>query len=261
MAVAVAMRSVGRAYRRFGSDRPWTWQDALVRGWRSLKPAETFWALRDVTFDIRRGRMVGIIGRNGAGKSTLLRLIGGVGRPNTGQIEVHGRIGALLELGAGFHPDLTGRENIEVNGVINGLTRAETAMQFEAIVRFAELEAFVENPLRTYSSGMVMRLAFAIAAHVQPDLLLIDEVLSVGDIAFQKKCLERIGEFRSSGCTILLVSHNTDQISALCDEALWLEAGRLAAHGPACEVVDRYMAALSAHPSLHPDHGPTARSV
>jgi lipopolysaccharide transport system ATP-binding protein len=249
MPIAVAVRGLGRAYRRFAPDRPWTWQDALVRGLRRLKPPETFWALRDVTFSIPRGHMVGIIGRNGAGKSTLLRLLGGVGRPDAGQVQVHGRLGALLELGAGFHPELTGRENVQVNGVINGLTKAEVAARFDTIVRFAELEAFIESPLRTYSTGMMMRLAFAVAAHMEPEVLLIDEVLSVGDLAFQEKCLARILEFRSHGCTILWVSHNTQQVAELCDEALWLQAGCLVAHGPAREVMDRYMAELATRPT------------
>jgi lipopolysaccharide transport system ATP-binding protein len=243
---AVEGRGVCRAYRRYGADRPWTWQEALVRGWRRLQQPEFFWALRDVSFSIAPGRMVGLIGANGAGKSTLLRLIGGVGRPDAGQITVRGRIGALLELGAGFHPELTGRENAVITGVISGLTKAEVAAQFDAMVRFAELEDFIDSPLRTYSSGMIMRLAFAVAAHIQPEVLLIDEVLSVGDLAFQEKCLERIRSFRARGCTIVLVSHDAEQVAELCDEALWLHAGRLVAHGPAPQVVVQYAAEMSA---------------
>jgi len=248
---AINVQGVSRAYRRYNADRPWTWQEVLVRGWRRLRPAETFWALREVTFNIAPGRMVGVIGHNGAGKSTLLRLVGGVGRPDAGRIEVHGRLGALLELGAGFHPELTGRENAMIGGIISGLTRAEVASQFDSIVSFAELEDFIESPLRTYSSGMIMRLAFAVAAHIEPEVLLIDEVLSVGDLAFQEKCLQRIGEFKSRGCTILLVSHNADLLGRLCDEVIWLRAGRLVAHGPAGEVTTGYvneMSQLGAHP-------------
>jgi lipopolysaccharide transport system ATP-binding protein len=246
MANAVEGQGVCRAYRRYGADRPWTWQEALVRGWRRFQPPDVFWALRDVSFRIAPGRMVGLIGANGAGKSTLLRLIGGVGRPDAGQITVRGRIGALLELGAGFHPELTGRENAVITGVISGLTKAEVAAQFDAMVRFAELEDFIDSPLRTYSSGMIMRLAFAVAAHIEPEVLLIDEVLSVGDLAFQEKCLERIRSFKARGCTIVLVSHDAEQVAELCDEALWLHAGRLVAHGPAPQVVTQYAAEMSA---------------
>jgi lipopolysaccharide transport system ATP-binding protein len=211
-----------------------------------LRPAETFWALRDVSFTVAPAQMVGLIGHNGAGKSSLLRLIGGVGRPDAGRIEVSGRLGALLDLGAGFHAELTGRENAMINGVISGLTRAEVRRQFDSIVDFAELAAFIDSPLRTYSSGMIMRLAFAVAVHIEPDVLLIDEDLSVGDIAFQEKCLRRVAEFKARGCTILLVSHNADLVSQLCDEALWLRAGRVAAHGPAAPVVEQYVRAMTA---------------
>jgi lipopolysaccharide transport system ATP-binding protein len=245
VAAAIEARGVSRAFQRTSADRAWTWQEALVRGLR--RPSvETFWALREVSFSIEAGRMVGVVGHNGAGKSTLLRLVGGVGRPDAGQIAVRGRLGALLELGAGFHPELTGRENAVISGVISGLTKAEVRAQFDEIVGFAELEDFIDSPLRTYSSGMIMRLAFAVAAHIEPEVLLIDEVLAVGDLAFQAKCLERIRAFRARGCTILLVSHNTAQVAALCDEALWLRGGCLAAHGPAAEVVAAYTAEMAA---------------
>jgi lipopolysaccharide transport system ATP-binding protein len=247
---AIEVRGVSRAYRRYSADRAWTWQEAIVRGLRRA-PAETFWALREVSFSIAPGRMVGVVGHNGAGKSTLLRLVGGVGRPDAGQITVRGRIGALLDLGAGFHAELTGRENAYIGGVISGLTRAEVAARFEAIVRFAELEDFIDSPLRTYSSGMIMRLAFAVAAHIEPEVLLIDEVLAVGDLAFQEKCLERIRAFKAGGCTILLVSHDAGQVADLCDEALWLRGGRLAAHGPAAAVAGEYISAMT-HPAAHP---------
>ncbi|HEX6387562.1 MAG TPA: ABC transporter ATP-binding protein, partial [Anaerolineae bacterium] len=219
--------------------------EAFVRGLRWLRPAERFWALRDVSFAIPAGRMVGVIGNNGAGKSTLLRLIGGVGRPDVGYVRTHGRIGALLELGAGFHPDLTGRENVFVSGVISGLTRREVQERFHDIVAFAELEAFIENPLRTYSSGMQMRLAFAVAAHIEPDILLIDEVLAVGDVAFQRKCLDRIAQFKAQGCTVVLVSHEATLVRELCDEVLWLQKGQLVAQGAAEVVVSQYLAEMS----------------
>lgn len=247
----INVNGVSRAYRRYNADRPWTWQEALVRGWRQLRPAETFWALREVSFTIAPGQMVGVIGHNGAGKSTLLRLIGGVGQPDAGRIDVQGRLGALLELGAGFHPELTGRENALINGVISGLTKAEVASRFDSMVDFAELEDFIDSPLRTYSSGMIMRLAFAVAAHIEPDVLLIDEVLSVGDLAFEAKCLQRIEAFKARGCTILLVSHDAQQVEQLCDEVIWLRAGRLVAHGPARDVVESYVKEMSDLDSPH----------
>jgi lipopolysaccharide transport system ATP-binding protein len=235
------VKELGKRYHRYHADKPTTLQEAVVRGLRGLTAAEEFWALRQVNFSIPQGRMVGVIGANGAGKSTLLRLIGGVGRPDEGVVKIQGRIGALLDLGAGFHPDLTGRENVFVTGVIAGLTRREVAQRFEAFVDFSELEAFIDNPLRTYSTGMKMRLAFAVSAHIQPEILLIDEVLAVGDIAFQQKCLERIEQFKKAGCTILLVSHDSASVRQLCDEALWLNSGRLLAYGPAELVVDQYV--------------------
>jgi len=190
--------------------------------------------------------MVGIIGPNGAGKSTLLRLIGGIERPDEGQVVVQGRIDALLDLGAGFHPDLTGRENVFINGVIAGLTRQEIAERFDSIVDFAELREFIDSPLRTYSTGMHVRLGFAVAAHLEPEILLIDEVLAVGDLAFQRKCLGRIAQFKAEGCTIVLVSHDLSAVRQLCDEALWLRRGKVAAYGPAELVADQYMAEVSA---------------
>ena len=212
-----------------------------MQGLRGLRPVERFWALRDVSFSVAPGKMVVIMGANGAGKSTLLRLIGGIGRPDEGQIHVHGRIGALLDLGAGFHPDLTGRENVYINGVISGLSRREVSRAFDSIVHFAELEDFIDSPLRVYSTGMQMRLAFAIAAHIEPEVLLIDEVLAVGDISFQQKCIQRIERFKSQGCTILLVSHDPTLIIDLCDEAIWLRAGNLVSHGEVALVTDQYV--------------------
>ena len=243
---AIVVQGLGKQYSLYHPDRPVTLKEAVVRGLRQIKPAKRFWALREVSFRIRSGSMVGVVGRNGAGKSTLLRLIGGVGRPDEGRVEVHGRIGALLDLGVGFHPDLSGRDNVFISGVISGLTRQEVAQRFDAIVAFAELEEFINSPLRTYSSGMKMRLAFAVAAHTKPEILLIDEVLAVGDISFQRKCVQRIAELKAQGCTILLVSHDTTQIRQLCEEALWLRGGRLMAHGQPEVVVGQYVAEMSA---------------
>jgi lipopolysaccharide transport system ATP-binding protein len=249
MPEAIVVQNLSKSFRRYHADRPTTLKEVLLRGLRGLRrmaPAERFWALRDVSFSVAPGRMVGVIGPNGAGKSTLLRLIGGVGRPDEGQVTVQGRIGALLDLGAGFHPDLTGRENVFVNGVIAGLTRHEVAQRFDAIVDFAELGAFIDNPLRTYSTGMQMRLGFAVAVHIDPEILLIDEILAVGDLAFQLKCLDRIAQFKAEGCTIILVSHDTSSIQQLCDEVLWLRRGKLVAYGPADVVVSQYVEEMSA---------------
>jgi lipopolysaccharide transport system ATP-binding protein len=231
---------------------------------------EWFWALRDVSFSVSPGRMTGVIGPNGAGKSTLLQLIGGVGRPDEGSVQAYGRIGALLDLGAGFHPELTGRENVFINGVISGLTRHEVAQQFDSIVAFAELDEFIDSPLRTYSSGMQMRLGFAVAVHIVPDILLIDEVLAVGDLAFQNKCLERIAHFKAQGCAILFVSHSTNSIQQFCEEALWLHQGKLVAYGPAEVVAGQYVAEMSAEtrrptpaaqPVMHPPMGEECEST
>jgi lipopolysaccharide transport system ATP-binding protein len=243
---AIAVQNLGKRFRRYHADRPNTLKEALLRGLRRIRPAEYLWALRDVSFRIPPGRMVGVVGPNGAGKSTLLRLIGGVGLPDEGSVTVRGRIGALLDLGTGFHPDLTGHENVFVNGVISGLTRHEVARRFDSIVAFAELEEFIDNPLRTYSTGMQMRLGFAVAAHTDPEILLIDEILAVGDLAFQRKCLERIAQFKDQGCTIVLVSHDAGSIQRLCDEALWLRQGKLVACGPADVVAGQYIAEMSA---------------
>jgi len=243
---AIVVENLGKRFRRFHAQRPNTLKEALLHGRRRMKPTNYFWALRDVSFRIAPGRMVGMVGPNGAGKSTLLRLIGGVGRPDEGRAVARGRIGALLDLGAGFHPDLTGRENVFINGVISGLTRDEVARRFDAIVDFAELEEFIDHPLRTYSTGMRMRLGFAVAVHTDPEILLIDEILAVGDLAFQRKCLERIDRFKAGGCTILLVSHDASSIEQLCDEAVWLRQGRLMAYGPAQVVARQYAEEMSA---------------
>ena len=241
MDYAVVVKDLSKQYHLYHADRPWTLHETLVRGFRRLQPREQFWALRDVSFSVVPGRVVGVIGSNGSGKSTLLRLIAGVGRADAGYINVSQRIGGLLDLGTGFHPDLTGRENVFVNGVISGLTRREVKQRFDSIVAFAELESFIDNPIRTYSTGMQMRLGFAIAIHARPEMLLIDEILSVGDHSFQRKCLDRITQFKNEGCTILIVSHDTGQISEFCDEAIWLNAGHLAASGPAHAVVAQYL--------------------
>jgi ABC-type polysaccharide/polyol phosphate transport system ATPase subunit len=203
--------------------------------------SEELWALREVSFAVERGETLGLIGPNGAGKSTALKLISRILEPTSGRIRAHGRVSALLELGAGFHPDLTGRENVYLNGSILGLSRREMRQKFDSIVRFTELERFIDMPVKHYSSGMYMRLGFAIAIHVDPDILLIDEILAVGDQSFQRKCLDRIHEMRRRGVTILFVSHSLEAVQGLCHRAIWLEGGQVQAEGMAREVVDRYL--------------------
>jgi lipopolysaccharide transport system ATP-binding protein len=231
-----------------------TFQEVVQRGFRWRRRGH-FWALADVSFKVTPGRMVGIMGFNGAGKSTLLRLVAGVGRPTTGRIEIRGRLGALLELGIGFHPELSGRENVRISGVCHGLTRREVDARFDDIVAFSELEEFLDYPLRTYSSGMKLRLAFAVASHIEPEVLLVDEVLAVGDAAFQKKCKARMKTFKENGCTGLIVSHSPTAILSLCDDVIWLDHGRVVAYGPARDVVGQYTRATGT--SLDDEETPT----
>src|SRR5580692_3762847 len=186
-----------------------------------------FWALKDVSFEIKRGEVAGIIGRNGVGKSTLLKILSRITEPTRGSADIWGRVGSLLEVGTGFHPELTGRENIYLNGAILGMSKAEIARKFDEIVAFAEVDKFLDTPVKRYSSGMYMRLAFAVAAHLEPEILIVDEVLAVGDAAFQKKCLGRMREVSSQGRTVLFVSHNMGAITSLCQKAFWLDRGRL----------------------------------
>ena len=200
-----------------------------------------FWALKDVSFEVVPGEVLGIIGRNGAGKSTLLRLLSGITEPTTGKIELYGRVGSLLEVGTGFHPELTGRENIYLNGSILGMKRAEIKRRFDEIVAFAEIGQFLDTPVKRYSSGMYVRLAFAVAAHLEPEILVVDEVLAVGDAAFQKKCLGKMGEVAKEGRTVLFVSHNMAAILALCTRALLLHGGHVIADGDCKQVVDEYL--------------------
>ena len=240
---AIQIHEVRKVYRRFSRRRKFaTLKSALLsrKLLRNLRVNEGFEALKDVSFNVETGRAVGIIGRNGSGKSTLLKLIAGIGKPTMGKIRVNGRISALIELGAGFHPEISGRENIFINGMMLGLSRREVASQFDAIVAFAELEDFIDAPVKTYSSGMYMRLGFSVAIHVDPDILLIDEVLAVGDEAFTHKCLDKFSEFRRRGKTIVLVTHSLDLIERLCDEAIWLDQGLVKAQGDPRRVVDAY---------------------
>jgi lipopolysaccharide transport system ATP-binding protein len=205
--------------------------------------SQTIWALKDVSFEVRPGETVGFVGRNGAGKSTLLKILSRVTRPTAGEAALYGRVGSLLEVGTGFHPDLTGRENVFLNGAILGMRREEIARKFDEIVAFSELEQFIETPVKFYSSGMYVRLAFSVAAHLEPEILIMDEVLAVGDAAFQQKCLDKMNDIRREGRTIFFVSHDTAAVTRLCRRALFLERGRVVADGPAHEVVGRYLSA------------------
>jgi ABC-type polysaccharide/polyol phosphate transport system ATPase subunit len=231
---AIEVRDVRKTYRRYGRRRQFaTLKSALLSGsvFAGLRPDETFDALRGVSFDIPAGSTFGIIGRNGSGKSSMLKLVAGIGRPTSGSVAVDGRVSALIELGAGFHPEISGRDNVFINGMMLGLTRREMAARFDEIVTFAELEEFIDAPVKTYSSGMYMRLGFAVAIHVDPDVLLVDEVLAVGDEGFTHKCLDKFAEFKRRGRTVLLVTHSLDLVTRFCDQALWLDAGLVKMQG------------------------------
>jgi ABC-type polysaccharide/polyol phosphate transport system ATPase subunit len=246
---AVRVDRVTKLYRRYARRREGgTIKSALLSGvGRRARSADSgVPALTDVSFEVAPGEVVGIVGPNGSGKSTLLKLLAGIVAPTSGEVAVEGRLAAMLELGAGFHPEISGRENIEINGLLLGLTRRQIADRFDSIVRFAELEEFLEAPLKTYSSGMAVRLGFSIAAHSDPDVLLVDEVLAVGDEAFAHRCLEKFSEFERAGKTILLVSHDLGLVADRCRRAIWLERGRLLADGPAAETVARYRGNVAA---------------
>lgn len=240
MSAAILVENLGKSFQKHHADKPMTFMEAALSGFRRVRPIDKFWALRGVCFEVAAGEMLGVIGHNGAGKSTLLQLLGKVAHPTEGRLKMRGRVGALLDLGAGFHGDLTGRENLFVSAIVAGLRRREVERRFDQIVTFAELEAFIDNPVRTYSSGMMMRLAFAVAVHTDPDILLVDEFLSVGDLAFQAKCLNRIADMKQQGCAIVLVSHDVSQVERLCDRALWLKQGTVVAYGEPNIVTGQY---------------------
>ncbi len=214
------------------------------RAWKAVRRAsEPFWALREVSFELEAAEALAIIGPNGAGKSTLLSIVVGVTTPTSGTVYRHGRVGALLELGSGFHPDLTGRENIHLNASLMGLSRARLRERLESIVEFSGLASFIDEPVRTYSSGMVARLGFSVAVHIDPEILILDEVLAVGDQNFRKKCEEKVAEFTRQGKTLLFVSHGLDAVSSMCRRAIWLDKGRIRMDGPVREVISAYRAA------------------
>jgi lipopolysaccharide transport system ATP-binding protein len=256
--LAIRAEHVGKRYRigqRFGiGNRYQTLRDTIVyaagRPFRRFRTSEKgkrdgearhIWALHDVSFEVEEGEVVGIIGRNGAGKSTLLKILSRITDPTRGFIEIHGRVGALLEVGTGFHPELTGRENVFLNGAILGMRRREIARKYDEIVEFSEVEKFMDTPVKYYSSGMYVRLAFAVAAHLEPEVLLIDEVLAVGDVGFQRKCLGKMGDVAREGRTVLFVSHNMGAISNLCQRAMLLDGGRIVDSGPTESVVQSYV--------------------
>jgi ABC-type polysaccharide/polyol phosphate transport system ATPase subunit len=241
---AIDVRDVHKTYRRYGRQKRFgTLKSALLSGRvaGALTPDERFEALRGVSFSVPAGTTFGVIGRNGSGKSTILKLIAGIGKPTSGTIDVVGRTSALIELGAGFHPEISGRDNVYINGMMLGLSKREIADRFDEIVAFAELADFIDAPVKTYSSGMYVRLGFAVAINVDPDVLLVDEVLAVGDEAFTHKCLDKFAEFRRRGRTVLLVTHSLDLIERFCDEALWLDGGIARAEGDPKRVIDAYL--------------------
>ena len=257
--VVILAENLGKRYflthRRGGRSQYTALRDVIADGVRNFFSAwlfskdrsrwtdkEEFWALREVFLEVKKGEVIGIIGRNGAGKSTLLKILSRITEPTTGCVGLKGRVASLLEVGTGFHPELTGRENIFLNGAILGMTQAEIRKKFDEIVAFAEMEKFLDTPVKHYSSGMYMRLAFAVAAHLEPEILVIDEVLAVGDAAFQKKCLGKMGDVAKEGRTVLFVSHNMAAVTQLCRNAIHLQNGRVVDSGPAANVVNRYLA-------------------
>jgi lipopolysaccharide transport system ATP-binding protein len=273
MAASIRVEGLGKHYRiDHQAQRYRTLRDSLAGLTRSpirrllrrteAGRGEDFWALRDVGFEVEPGQIVGIIGRNGAGKSTLLKVLSRITRPTTGRVELRGRVGSLLEVGTGFHPELTGRENIYLNGSILGMRRREIERRFDEIVAFSEVEQFLDTPVKRYSSGMYVRLAFAVAAHLDTEILLVDEVLAVGDARFQKKCMGKIEEVATGGRTIVLVSHQMGAIQRLCNRAVLLDHGRLVACGPKDEVIPMYMSLDpdTAGPERWADVAPTGRS-
>jgi lipopolysaccharide transport system ATP-binding protein len=247
--LAISIRGLSKAYAiHHQSPRRQTFGEALVDRLRhplGRGRSETFWALKDVAFDVHKGEVVGIIGRNGAGKSTLLKVLSRITEPSSGRVRLHGRVGSLLEVGTGFHPELTGRENIFLNGTILGMTRAEIRRRFDEIVAFAEVERFLDTPVKRYSSGMYVRLAFAVAAHLEPEILVVDEVLAVGDAEFQRKCLGKMRDVASGGRTVLFVSHNMGAVRALCDSCVLLERGQVATTGTVDAVLAAYFEAAA----------------
>src|SRR6187549_3729249 len=240
---AIELTNVTKVYRRYGGRHFATLKSALLQRsiLRDLRPTETFQALKNVSFTVPKGSTYGVVGRNGSGKSTALKLVAGITKPTSGRVAVQGRISALIELGAGFHPEISGRENIFINGIMLGLTKKEIQHRFDEIVDFAEMKDFIDAPVKTYSSGMYMRLGFAVAVHVDPEVLLVDEVLAVGDQSFTHKCLDKFAEFRRRNKSILLVTHSLDLVEKFCDLAHWLNKGVTKGEGDPKRVVAAYV--------------------
>src|ERR1700688_906223 len=249
--IVIRAEGLGKRYRRGLTGPPETLRDALTRVITSPLAAmrrptrEHFWALRDVGLEVRHGEVLGLIGRNGAGKTTLLKILSRITRPTTGWAEIHGRVRSLLEVGTGFHGELSGRENAYLSGSILGMGKREIDRKFDEIVAFAEVDKFIDTPVKHYSSGMYVRLAFAVAAHLEPEILLVDEVLAVGDINFQKKCLGKMGDVAKGGRTVVLVSHQLNQIRRLCQRVAWVDGGVIRMEGGTHEVVSAYESAMS----------------
>lgn len=256
--VAIKVEQLGKMYRIGGKQAAYstfreTLTQAIATPFRKLYNLmrgqsyaaagleEEIWALRDVSFEIKHGEVLGIIGRNGAGKSTLLKILSRITEPTTGYADIYGRVGALLEVGTGFHPELTGRENIFLNGAILGMSRQDIARKFDEIVAFADVEKFIDTPVKYYSSGMGLRLGFAVAAHLEPEILIVDEVLAVGDTRFQKKCLGKMNDVATEGRTVLFVSHNMGAVQNLCQRSIWLQDGQVVADGSTSEIVSQYL--------------------
>jgi lipopolysaccharide transport system ATP-binding protein len=267
----ISVEGLGKRYRIGQKETYGTLRDSLMRAanpgrWlrRHTAPAapdeREFWALRDVSFEVQRGEVLGIIGRNGAGKSTLLKILSRITRPTKGRAEVRGRVASLLEVGTGFHAELTGRENVFLNGAILGMPKAEITKKFDEIVAFAEVERFIDTPVKRYSSGMYLRLAFSVAAHLEPDILIVDEVLAVGDMAFQKRCMGKMKDVSRGGRTVLFVSHNLQAVRALCDEAMVIDAGRIRFRGSPEQAVREYLSA-TASPDESRDQEPTTEKA
>jgi len=259
MTYAIALDRVSKSYRLWGRRSQFaTLKSALLKRDVRLSPEATVPAVKEVSFAVDKGEAFGIVGRNGSGKSTLLKLISGILKPTSGRISVNGRIAALIELGAGFHPEITGRENIYINGIMLGLSRREIDARFDRIVDFSGIRDFIDQPVKTYSSGMYVRLGFAVAVHVDPDILLIDEVLSVGDEEFSAKCIAKIQEMKYRGVTLVFVTHQLDQVRNLCDRALWLDHGEAVQIGDPVRVVDAYLQQVAA-PHTAPPEEPAAK--
>jgi ABC-type polysaccharide/polyol phosphate transport system ATPase subunit len=250
----IHVEGLGKRYRIGERERYLALRDVMARAFTAMfrrappRPREYLWALRDVSFDIPQGEVVGLVGRNGAGKTTLLKLLSRITRPTAGYAEVHGRVGSLLEVGTGFHPELTGRENIYLSGAVLGMSKREIDQKQDAIVDFSGVERYLDTPLKHFSTGMQMRLAFAVAAHMEPEILLVDEVLAVGDLEFQKKCLGKMQEVSRSGRTIVFVSHQMNQIRRLCERVLWIDAGQIREDGPTGQVIAAYETTLMSGP-------------